>query len=87
MRENELMMSLMTGFKISYSEAGGIKLGRTVKQGIFCMNLVALFASLKIKSNPPTKRRAPKPSSGGKIKTKVQKKGSMTWPVPPIKRG
>ena len=28
MRENELMMSLLTGFKISYSEAGGIKLGR-----------------------------------------------------------
>ena len=28
MRQNELMMYLLTGFKISYSEAGGIKLGR-----------------------------------------------------------
>ena len=51
------------------------------------MNLVALFATLKIKLNPPTKRRAPKPPAMVKIKTKVTKKGSMMRPVPPIKGG
>ena len=40
MRENELIMSLLAGFDISYSEAGGIILGRVftanLSKGIPC---------------------------------------------------